>query len=197
MHQRMTRCFAIIDTGNRPEHKKHPWDISRSSSMVTGNRSLENSHWLMEQPRRVSWETTGSLSRVGVAAPKECSGGLAKPHGWREGHHGGRDEFSVGDKKTTTESPDFQGICMLYDLYVYMFVFFLGRINKKKEIIGTVFPFCWRFFSLFHQPSYGFFCCREAEYCDLRSGDGFVPLPNMQQPRCLALKFDFGSGGSV
>lgn len=146
MHQRMTRCFAIIDTGNRPEHKKHPWDISRSSSMVTGNRSLENSHWLMEQPRRVSWETTGSLSRVGVAAPKECSGGLAKPHGWREGHHGGRDEFSVGDKKTTTESPDFQGICMLYDLYVYMFVFFLGRINKKKRNHRNCFSLLLAFF---------------------------------------------------
>ena len=32
------------------------------------------------------------------------------------------------------------------------------------------------------------FCCREAEYCDLRSGDGFVPLHDMQQPRCLGLK---------
>lgn len=149
MHQRMTRCFAIIDTGNRPEHKKHPWDISRSSSMVTGNRSLENSHWLMEQPRRVSWETTGSLSRVGVAAPKECSGGLAKPHGWREGHHGGRDEFSVGDKKTTTESPDFQGICMLYDLYVYMFVFFWEGSTKKKKSSELFFPFAGVFFLSF------------------------------------------------
>lgn len=41
-----------------------------------------------------------------------------------------------------------------------------------------------------------FFCCREAEYCDLRSGDGFVPLPNMQQPRGLGLKkVWFCSGG--
>ena len=190
------RCFAIIDTGNRPEHKKHPWDISRSSSMVTGNRSLENSHWLMEQPRRVSWETTGSLSRVGVAAPKECSGGLAKPHGWREGHHGGRDEFSVGDKKTTTESPDFQGICMLYDLYVYMFVFF-GKDQQKKQFSELFFSFPGVFFYSLSSTILWFFGCREAEYCDLRSGDGFVPLPNMQQPRCLALKFDFGSGGSV
>jgi len=34
---------------------------------------------------------------------------------------------------------------------------------------------------------------REAEYCDLRSGDGFVPLPNMQQPREYAAAAAVGS----
>ena len=151
MHQRMTRCFAIIDTGNRPEHKKHPWDISRSSSMVTGNRSLENSHWLMEQPRRVSWETTGSLSRVGVAAPKECSGRAFSV----ADAHGGLGFLSDGLRYNNWISRFPRNMYVIWLICIYVCFFWEGS-TKKQFYRNCFFPFLAFFFTLFHQPSYGF-----------------------------------------
>lgn len=77
--------------------KKHPWDISGLNPHGNPNSILGFSHWLMITPRRVSWETTGSLSRVGVAAPKECSG-EASPRWVAGGHSGGEGFFSDGYK---------------------------------------------------------------------------------------------------
>ena len=80
----------------------------------------------------------------------------------------------------------------MYVIWCYMYVFFWKE--QQKKFFGTVFFCCFFLLSFINHPM--FFCCREAEYCDLRSGDGFVPLPNMQQPRGLGLKkVWFCSGG--
>ena len=66
--------------------------------------------------------------------------------------------------------------------------------GATKKVFRNCFLLLFFLLSFINHPM--FFCCREAEYCDLRSGDGFVPLPNMQQPRGLGLKkVWFCSGG--